>query len=220
MAHTIQFDPTAEVLRTVSLSYTYAGGHTIHFPDIRCFPGQHLLISGRSGVGKTTLLHLIGGLLRVQRGEVNIGGQTLSALSNSELDRFRGRYLGLVFQQARFVSSLHVMDNVLAAQYFGSGKAHRPKALALLAELGLENKAHKSALTLSGGEKQRLSIARALASGAKLVLADEPTSGLDDVNADVVYQLLRREADLNGATLVVVTHDSRLKARFENKIEL
>ncbi len=208
------------ILRTTDLSFSYGNNGSIRFPNMACMRGQHTLVSGSSGVGKTTLLHLIGGLLRVQSGSVEVGGQSLGLLSNSELDTFRGRHIGLIFQQARFVTSLSVVENVMAAQYFGNGKSNSKKALALLGELGIAEKSTSLTYALSGGERQRLSIARALASGAPLILADEPTSSLDDQNADSVYQLLLREAELNGATLLVVTHDARLKLRFQNVVEL
>jgi putative ABC transport system ATP-binding protein len=220
MGISVAFSEDAPVLRTNQLEYSYGGSDKLLFPDIVCQRGQHLLISGNSGVGKTTLLHLMGGLLRVQRGKIEVGGQSLSLLGNNSLDLFRGRYIGLVFQQARFVSSLNVIENVIAAQYFGCGKGNRTRALKLLEELGIAHKGKELTNELSGGERQRLSIARALASGAPLVLADEPTSSLDDTNADNVYELLVREANSNGATLVVVTHDARLKNRFQHRVEL
>ncbi len=220
MSITNAFTEEAPVLRTSQLEYSYGVSDRLRFPDITCRSGQHLLISGNSGVGKTTLLHLIGGLLRVQQGKVEVGGQSLSELGNNTLDLFRGRYIGLVFQQARFIASLTVLENVLAAQYFGCGKGNKSGALKLLDELGIAHKHNELTNKLSGGERQRLSIARALASGAYLVLADEPTSSLDDTNADNVYDLLVREANTNGATLIVVTHDARLKNRFQHRVEL
>ncbi|HKK38619.1 MAG TPA: ATP-binding cassette domain-containing protein [Cryomorphaceae bacterium] len=182
--------------------------------------GKHLLISGRSGVGKTTLLHLLGGLTSVQSGRIWIEEQEMSSMSKSKRDAFRGKHIGFVFQQASFIQSLNVLDNVLASQYFGAKKVNRDFALSLLAELGIAGYAKKKTNELSGGERQRLAIARALSTSPDVVLADEPTSSLDDANAMKVLDLLVSEAEQNGATLVIVTHDNRLKSKFENQVEL
>jgi len=190
------------------------------FPEFSCARGGHLLITGNSGKGKTTLLHLLSGLLKVQEGSVEIAGKNLKNFSRAELDRFRGKHIGLVFQQPRFISSLSVIDNILAAQYFGMGKSERKAAFELLKSLGIESKAGNATGELSGGERQRLAIARALASKPAIVMADEPTSSLDDENAERVYSLLSHESAEYNAALVVVSHDSRLKAKFENKVSL
>ncbi|MEM9051651.1 MAG: ATP-binding cassette domain-containing protein, partial [Bacteroidota bacterium] len=172
------------------------------------------------GVGKTTLLHLIGGLLSIPKGEIWISDVALSSLSNQERDTFRGNNIGFVLQQPHFIQSLTVLENVKAAQYFGKNEVNEDEAVRLLNELGIEKYKSKKTNQLSGGERQRLSIARALSISPAIVLADEPTSSLDDFNALKVYELLVKEADANDATLVVVTHDNRLKAKFKNRVEL
>lgn len=178
------------------------------------------MITGNSGSGKTTLLHLLSGLLKIQDGKIIIGESNLSEFNQKELDRFRGKNIGLVFQQPKFISSINVLANIQAAQFFGRGKVDKSAALTLLDELGIAEKAQKNTNQLSGGERQRLAIARALAAKPKIVLADEPTSSLDDENAELVYELLHQEALKNGATLIVVTHDQRLKSKFENIVAL
>ena len=178
------------------------------------------MITGNSGSGKTTLLHLISGLLKIQKGEVIIGESNLSQFNQKELDSFRGKNIGLVFQQPKFISSINVLANIQAAQFFGAGKVDKSVAMNLLNELGIGSKAQKNTNQLSGGERQRLAIARALAAKPKIVLADEPTSSLDDENAELVYELLHQEALKNHATLIVVTHDQRLKSKFENIVAL
>lgn len=208
------------VLKTSELSYRYPEGEGLSFPDFNSRKGEHLLISGKSGVGKTTLLHLLGGLSSVQSGSIWVNNKEMSAMSKSERDAFRGKHIGFIFQQASFIQSLNVLENVLAAQYFGAKKVDRSFAMRLLSELGIENYAKKKTNELSGGERQRLSIARALSTSPDLVLADEPTSSLDDVNAMKVLDLMVSEAEQNGATLVVVTHDNRLKSKFENQVAL
>lgn len=208
------------VLKTSALSHNYSNEAEIAFPDLICTQGEHLLVTGNSGTGKTTLLHLLGGLRSAQKGDIWINGQELSAMSKSERDAFRGKHIGFIFQQPSFIQALNALENVEAAQYFGSKSVDTKFASRLLAELGIDRYAGKSTNELSGGERQRLAIARALATSPDLVLADEPTSGLDDDNAMKVLELLVKEAELNGATLVIVTHDSRLKSKFENKVEL
>ncbi|WP_239541114.1 ATP-binding cassette domain-containing protein [Cryomorpha ignava] len=192
----------------------------ISFPDFEISKNDRLLITGNSGTGKTTLLHLLSGLLMMQKGEIIISGSNLSALSQQKLDKFRGRNIGLVFQQPKFISSINVLENIKVAQLFGFGKVNTQDATSLLNELGIGDKAQKSTNELSGGERQRLAIARALAAKPTLVLADEPTSSLDDDNAEMVYELLHQEAVKNGATLIVVSHDQRLKSKFENMVAL
>jgi len=208
------------ILSVKKLSYTYQNGNVIRFPDFSVGDRDDLLITGNSGSGKTTLLHLLSGLLKIQNGSITIGESELSELNQRELDSFRGKNIGLVFQQPKFISSVNVLANIQAAQYFGAGKVDKSSALKLLDELGIAAKAHKNTNQLSGGERQRLAIARALAAKPKIVLADEPTSSLDDDNAELVYELLHQEALKNGATLIVVTHDQRLKSKFENVIAL
>jgi len=210
----------APVLSVRNLSYSYENGKVISFPDFEVSENDPLLITGNSGTGKTTLLHLLSGLLMIQKGEIIISGSELKSLSQKKLDKFRGRNIGLVFQQPKFIGALSVLENVLTAQYFGGGNVDSKRALSLLAKLGIEDKADKQTRHLSGGERQRLAIARALAAKPKILLADEPTSSLDDVNADIVYNLLAEESKENGANLIVVSHDQRLKANFENTVNL
>lgn len=179
-----------------------------------------MLITGRSGVGKTTLLHLLGGLRKVQEGHLLIKGEDLAQMSNKQRDAFRGRHIGFVLQQPLFIHSLNAMENVLSAQFFGMKRVDRSFAERLMTELGIASQKDKKTSEMSGGERQRLAIARALSTKPDLVLADEPTSSLDDDNALNVMKLLKREAESNGASLIIVTHDGRLKGHFENRIEL
>ena len=210
----------SSLLRVNKLSYSYENGSVITFPDFEVMDKERLLITGNSGTGKTTLLHLLSGLLMVQQGEITIAGQNLGKLSQQKLDKFRGENIGLVFQQPKFISSLSVLENIRAAQFFGFGKVNSASAMDLLNELGIGDKANKNTNALSGGERQRLAIARALAAKPKIVLADEPTSSLDDENAEVVYELLHSEALKNNASLIVVSHDQRLKSKFEKIVSL
>lgn len=178
------------------------------------------MITGGSGKGKTTLLHLLGGLLRPVSGEITIDTTNINALSEKELDHFRGKNIGLVLQQSHFISSLNVLENVELASWLSDKKKKTEKAQNLLEQLDLKDQLYKLPSQLSIGQQQRVSIARALINEPKLLLADEPTSSLDDENAMIVANLLSDLSKKYNAALVIVTHDQRLKERFTNIISL
>lgn len=201
------------------LEYAYKNSAPLVFPDIKCGKGETLLITGGSGVGKTTLLHLLGGLLRSQTGNVIIDGVNYNSLTERQLDKFRGANIGLVLQEAHFVESLTVLENIKLSSWLATGKKS-DQAVGLLQQLGLESQQHKLPSQLSIGQQQRVSIARALINNPKLLLADEPTSSLDDENAFIVADLLSDLAKQFGSALIIVTHDQRLKDRFQNSISL
>jgi putative ABC transport system ATP-binding protein len=206
------------MLETSALQYAHPGQAVISFPEIKVQAGQSLLVLGKSGSGKTTLLNLLSGLLTPLRGEVVVNGTKLSALSEQAMDLFRGRNIGIVFQKPHLIAALDVRQNLELAHFFGKKKGQEiPR---LLAELDIVEKAKASVLTLSEGEAQRVSIARALANSPKLILADEPTSSLDDENAEKVIRLLKTQAAKIGAALVIVTHDQRVKNQISNFIEV
>ena len=208
------------MISTRNLRFTYGKGTDFSFPDITAIPAETLLITGGSGRGKTTLLHLLGGLLRPQQGEVIIGDTNIAALSEKQLDHFRGKNIGIVLQQSYFVAALSVLDNVVLASWLATGKEAKDKAVNLLTDLGLKEQLHKLPSQLSIGQQQRVSVARALINSPKLLLADEPTSSLDDENAYIVADLLSALAKQHGTSLIIVTHDQRLKDRFTNQIAL
>lgn len=209
------------MIATENLTFQYtAETPLLRFPDVQCGAGDRLLLLGESGCGKTTLLHLMSGLLMPKSGEVVIAGTALSNLSNREIDRFRGKHVGIVFQRPHFVQSLTVLQN-LALPGFLSGKGtDSERAQAMLERLGIGNKGQQRPKDLSIGEQQRAGIARALIHAPSVLLADEPTSALDDRSTDRVISLLEAEADRAGAALVVVTHDTRLKDRYANRVTL
>lgn len=209
-----------KVLKTTSLKYKYSNGESFDFPDFECKEKEQLLILGSSGVGKSTLLHLLGGLLTTKQGSIELAGQNMTKLSNKALDQFRGTNIGIIFQKNHFISSLSVLENLLMSQYFSGGKEDEAKCKSLLERLNIEDKKDKPINTLSEGQKQRVAIARALANSPKLILADEPTSALDDDNCKEVITLLEEQAELAGAALVIVTHDARLKDIISNQITL
>lgn len=208
------------MISTHNIRFSYNKGAVFTFPDVTATAGETLLITGGSGKGKTTLLHLLGGLLRPQQGEVTIDATNIASLPDKGLDRFRGKNIGIVLQQAYFVAALNVLDNVALASWLATGKQATDKAKLLLEQLGLAGHLHKLPSQLSIGQQQRVSIARALINSPKLLLADEPTSSLDDENAYVVADMLSALARQFGTALVIVTHDQRLKDRFPNQISL
>jgi ABC-type lipoprotein export system ATPase subunit len=210
----------AYMLQTIDLQYAYAGGQVLRFPDIQLGKGEHCLLLGPSGSGKTTCLHLLGGLLSPQAGSVRIGDTPLETLSSRTLDRFRGAHIGIIFQKAHFISALTVQENLLLAQQLAGKKSDKNRISALLERLGLGHKVKAYPGTLSAGEQQRVAIARALINRPMLILADEPTSALDDANAQEVTNLLEEQASEAQATLLIVTHDNRLKNRFPQQIAL
>lgn len=208
------------MIQTESLSFSYNSNTVFSFPNIKNNVSEALLITGNSGKGKTTLLHLLGGLLRPSSGTITIEETAISSLSEKELDRFRGKNIGLVLQQSHFVASLNVLENVVLASWLATGKKATEKAIALLKELDLEDQMYKLPSNLSVGQQQRVSIARALINEPKLLLADEPTSSLDDENAFKVADLLTKLSKEYKASLIIVTHDQRLKDKFPNQFNL
>ena len=171
-----------------------------------------LLIMGPSGSGKTTLLTMLGGLLRPTSGRVVLDGIDIASMSRSGLPRVRREHVGFVFQSFNLLESLTALENVEVALNVAGvgGREARTRARELLVEAGLESRLDFRARDLSGGEKQRVSIARALANRPHLLLADEPTANLDSRNGHEVMLLLRDLAKQEGRTVVVVSHDARL----------
>ena len=208
------------MLKTRNLKYRYSGGTSFDFPDIEVGEQEEWLLIGPSGSGKTTLLNLIAGFLAPENGTVSIDGTDFTSLSSAARDKFRGRVMGMVFQSSHFIASLTVEQNLLLAQSLSGKKKSKQQARELLQRLGIGDKNRRKPHQLSVGEQQRASIARALVTKPKLILADEPTSALDDQNCDEVVNLLREQAKESGASLLIVTHDNRLKDLVEKRIEL
>jgi putative ABC transport system ATP-binding protein len=176
-------------------------------------PGEVVLIMGPSGSGKTTLLLMLGGLLKPSEGTIILDGMELTGLSENRLPDIRLRHFGFIFQDFNLLSALNVRDNIaLAAELAGvSRKEAREKAGSLLAELGLGPRLRFSPEKLSGGEKQRVAIARALINDPALILADEPTANLDSSHGRDTMRLLREIAKNRTRSVVIVSHDQRIK---------
>ena len=182
--------------------------------------GEHWLVLGASGSGKTTFLNLVAGLLRPSEGAIEVDGQPLAGLEGAALDRWRGRSVGIVPQKLHLVSSLNVLQNLLLAPYLAGLPADEARAIGLLGNLDLKEKLEEKPHQLSHGQAQRVAIARAVMNRPKLLLADEPTSNLDDANCLLSLDLLQNQARECGATLIVATHDQRAKPRFEKRLDL
>ena len=207
------------MIKTESLKFSYDGKKYFDFPDINLDSGENLLIIGNSGIGKTTLLHLLAGILKPESGSINISGTDISKFSDTELDKFRGDNIGIVFQKPHFISSLTINENLKLAKYLSPSKTSGD-AKKILESLNIKDKYQQKPNQLSEGEKQRASIALALINSPSLILADEPTSSLDDFNCYNVIKLLKKQAKDHKAQLVVITHDARLKKHFKNNLNL
>ncbi|SEB35779.1 putative ABC transport system ATP-binding protein [Tenacibaculum sp. MAR_2009_124] len=208
------------MVKTADLSYSYGTEESFNFPDITLNPTEHLLILGPSGVGKTTLLYLMAGLLQPQKGNVFIDEIDLKSLSRQQLDTFRGTHVGLIFQQYHFVNSLNVSENLKLRQSFPKKINDKKRTMELAERLGLAEHLTKKVSNLSQGQQQRLAIALGIIHQPKVIFADEPTSNLDDANCDRVIELLKEEATISKSSLVIITHDFRVKSHFKNQVTL
>lgn len=206
------------ILQANNIDFYYNSDQKFKIPDINLKAGDQLLIIGKSGSGKTTILNILGGLLKPKSGEVKINGTSVYSLSGAALDKFRGKNVGIIFQKPHILSALNVEENLKIANFFAgeSNLLIEP----LLKELGIYGKRKANVNTLSEGEMQRVSIARALVNNPKVILADEPTASLDDENAKNVIKLLQQQAEKYKAVLIIVTHDQRVKDHISNQITI
>ncbi|MEP7156791.1 MAG: ABC transporter ATP-binding protein [Betaproteobacteria bacterium] len=182
--------------------------------------GQHTLVLGPSGCGKTTLLNVISGIALTISGDILVDGQRVDKMRPSRRDQFRGRHIGFVLQRLHLVSALSVFDNLALAQRLAGFPVDAARIESVLSQLGIADKKHTSPGKLSQGEAQRVAIARAVINRPALILADEPTAALDDDNCDAAIELLFTQAREHGATLLVATHDRRIRPRFSQVLEL
>ncbi len=207
-----------DLVKVEGLSRRFGALRALDDLNLSISPGEWVAVTGPSGSGKTTLLNILSGLDRPSDGQVRVGGVDLAGLSARELSRYRQQTVGLVFQQFHLIPYLTALENVMLAQYVHS-MTDQGEAEEALRRVGLEERMSHLPSQLSGGEQQRVCIARALINQPPLILADEPTGNLDAVNEAVVMSLL---ADLHqrGHTLILVTHDPSIAARAGREIRL
>jgi len=208
------------MLRLAGVRKSYGAKQVLALERFEAAQGEHWLVLGASGSGKTTFLNLVAGLLAPSEGEIEVGGRALASLKGSELDRWRGRNVGIVPQKLHLIQSLTVLDNLFLAPFLAGISSDSRRAMDLLESLSLQEKAKVKPHQLSHGQAQRVAIARAVMNRPKLLLADEPTSNLDDENCSVSLELLKNQSRECGATLIVATHDQRAKQRFDRRLEL
>jgi len=190
----------------------YGAATVLAVPAWRAEAGQHWLLAGASGSGKTTLLHILAGLTTPSAGSVVVAGVDLATIRGGERDRWRGRSVGLVPQRLHLVGALSVRDNLRLAQYLAGLPDDSTRVTAMLEAVGVADLAARYPRQLSQGQAQRVAIARAVVNRPSILLADEPTAALDDAHAAAALELLRTQALESGATLVVASHDARVRA--------
>jgi len=209
------------IVQAKDLSFQYPNSkQAIFFKDIEINTKEHTLLLGDSGTGKTTLLHLLSGLSKPSTGKVWINENDIYQFSNSQLDTFRGQHIGFIFQEAHLIKNLTIEENIRLAQNLAKKKEDKAAVLEVLNKVQLQDKANSYPEQLSRGQLQRAAIARAVINAPKLLVADEPTAALDDTNTQHVLDLLLQTATNFGATLLIATHDKRIKDHFTNTYQL
>lgn len=199
-----------------NLKLSLGGRDIVSIPAIQIAAENHLLLLGPSGCGKTSLMNLLAGLLRPTSGEIRFKDQAYSALSDSGIDHLRAKNFGFVFQRLHLIGHLTAAQNIALAQ----PKKDEERIKSLIHDLGLDGKENRKARDLSVGEAQRVALARAVANNPSVIFADEPTSALDDKNANAAMDMLFSQVGKTKATLIVATHDARIKSRFSNVMEM
>jgi putative ABC transport system ATP-binding protein len=211
------------LLKDVKKSYVEPDGTRLpilHVPRLELAAGEQVVIRGRSGCGKTTLLHSIAGISRIDSGSIQLDGVDLARLPEVGRDKFRARNLGYVFQTFNLLQGFSALENVLLGMSFTGQKVDRRWALELLERVGLSHRlSHKPAM-LSVGERQRVAVARALANRPKLLLADEPTANVDPANQQHVVDLIRETCRGENIALLMVTHSNEVASQFERVEDL
>lgn len=198
----------------------------LHIPELLVNRGEHLFIQGPSGSGKTTLLNLITGINLPSAGSIVVLGTPLEGLSSSQRDKFRADHLGVIFQQFNLLPYLSLLENVQLPCGFSKRKREnagetKASALRLLRQLNISTDLLNQPVSkLSVGQQQRTAVARALIGSPEIIVADEPTSALDTANRDRFLELLFREAEAQGSTLIFVSHDEHIAKQFKQVVDL
>jgi putative ABC transport system ATP-binding protein len=186
--------------------------------DYEIKSGTHLAIAGPSGTGKTTLLHLISGLIKPETGSITVDGTDITSLSESKRDRFRADRIGYVFQTFNLLDGFTALENVQLGMLFSGKTTSKDRAKEVLSEVGLSDRLHYKPSQLSVGQQQRVCIARALINDPQIILADEPTGNLDPATSSDVLKLLKKSAE--GKILLIVTHEVDVISQFENVLDI
>jgi putative ABC transport system ATP-binding protein len=205
-------------LRNVKKSYAEPDGGRLPILDIPAFEvrnGEQMVLVGKSGCGKTTLLHTIAGITRADSGQILIDGIDISRLSEAGVDKVRAAKLGYVFQTFNLLAGFTALENVLLGMTFGRGRKDAARARQLLDRVGLSHRTTHKPAALSVGEQQRVAVARALANKPSLLLADEPTANIDPKNQQKIVDLLRETCSEENVSLVMVTHSTEVAGQFE-----
>jgi putative ABC transport system ATP-binding protein len=204
----------------LSLGQGAARVHILKDIDLHIGSGEAIGLVGPSGSGKSTLLMVMAGLERADTGTVTVAGETLNALAEDALARFRGRNVGIVFQSFHLIPTMTALENVAVPLELAGVADAQQRALAELAAVGLSERLHHYPAELSGGEQQRVAVARALAPNPAIVVADEPTGNLDEDTGRQIIDLLFAGRARHGTTLVLVTHDAALAQRCGRVVRL
>jgi len=208
------------MLEIRNLRHEYGARTVLDVPSWDVGKGESSLVLGPSGSGKTTLLNVIAGLATPTAGTVRVAGEEITRLSPAARDAFRARKVGLVLQTLHLIGVVSVRENLRLAQRLAGSPVDDTRIDEVLAGLAVANLAGARARDVSVGEAQRVAIARAVVNRPALILADEPTSALDDANCAKALALLLEQASACGATLLVATHDNRIRGRFARRLEL
>ena len=208
------------MIRSENLSFKYSNSADLSFPSVHVEKHKHSLLLGESGSGKTTLLHLLGGLSQPKSGKVFINDTDIYSLSEQERDLFRAKNMGFIFQDAHLLKNLTIEENILLAQYLAKEKQNKKAVAEILDKLQIREKSNSYPNQLSRGQLQRAAIARAVINNPKVLIADEPTAALDDSNTKYAMDLLLEIAANFDATLLIATHDTRIKSFFAHTYQL
>jgi len=206
------------VLTEVKKSFTEPDGSPLpilDIPEFRLAAGEQIAMVGRSGCGKTTLLHIIAGIARPDSGKVEIDGTDITRLSEHQRDRFRADRLGYVFQTFNLLPGFSALENVVLGMTFSRGRSSRDRARRLLERVGLAHRLTHKPPMLSVGEQQRVAVARALANQPKLLLADEPTANVDAGHQRQIVDLIRETCQEENVALLLVTHALEVSEQFD-----
>ena len=201
-------------LRVKNLEFKVANKTILNKQNFSVSKSKHLIISGSSGSGKTTLMNLMSGLLKPTSGFITFEDNDFSKLTEENIDQIRSKNFGFIFQRLHLIKHLTVEQNIL----LGLNKDQSPNIDELLDDIGLKNKHTQLAKNLSFGESQRVAIARGIINSPKVIFADEPTSSLDDINTKKVLELIFSQAKKNNSTIIISSHDERVK-KFFKKIQ-